>query len=472
MDKYIQIIENDETVKKIIPYLKDTQAYIVGGFIRDILMNTTSPDKDLIIKCDNIKVFSQNMAKELNAHFIELDSENKIYRIVMEDKINYLDITSPIENDFEADIKRRDLTINAIAYDINNKKFTDLTGGIDDIKNKKIRGISDKNFEDDPLRLLRIYRFYAKTGFCIDEHLIELSKTLRNRINLPAKERITTELLKMFEGEYTHCALEKLYESGILEEIFPIYTEVKKVPPNTHHHLDLIHHLIETVKQIQIIYENSRPEVKKYLDSEKYGNVKTLAMLKLSGFMHDIGKPACWTIDEQTQRHRFIQHDIIGAEKVVPILKELKFSKKQIEYVKTLIKYHIYPSGLVSAADVTEKAFLKFYRKMDGYVTDVIILAMADRLSARGVQVTEEMINSNIKNLTKLMNNYIDERENIKPIEKLLDGQDIMEILNIKQGPQLGKIIKGLKEAQISSEVTTKQEAVEYIINFSKSNRI
>ena len=89
------------------------------------------------------------------------DLDNKIYRIVLENKVDYIDITVPIENDFEKDIKRRDLTINAIAYDIQNSKFIDLVGGVEDIKNKKIKGICEQNFIDDPLRLLRIFRFYS-----------------------------------------------------------------------------------------------------------------------------------------------------------------------------------------------------------------------------------------------------------------------------------------------------------------------
>ncbi len=470
MNKYIQKINNDEVIKLIKPYAADVPAYVAGGFVRDIIMEKPSPDRDLIICCEDIKAFSENLAKKLNAHFIELDRINKIYRIVLQDKINYIDITSPVENDFEKDIKRRDLTINAIAYDINNNKFIDLTGGIKDIKNKRIKGISDRNFEDDPLRLLRIFRFYAKTGFNIDIKLIELAKKLHKKINEPAKERITVELLKMFEGEYTYEALLKLDECGLLEEIFPIYKDVRKIPPNSHHHLDLIHHLIETVRQIQIIYENSNEEVKNYLNTVKYANTKEIAFLKLAGFLHDIGKPYCWTIEEETQRHRFIKHDEIGSKLVVPILKDLKFSKKQILYIKQLIKYHIYPSSLVSAPEVSEKAYLKFYRKMEGCVIDVIILAMADRLSARGEKVTKEMVENNINNLTKLLDNYLEQKKNIKPIEKLLDGTDIMELLKISQGPELGKIISALKEAQLSGDVTTKKEAVEFILNNFGSN--
>ena len=460
------LIENDDVIKLIKPYLTDVEAYIVGGFVRDILMNKKSPDRDLILCGCDVEKFSRELADKLNAHFIELDSVNKIYRIVLENKIDYIDITMPIENDFEKDIKRRDLTINAIAYNLKTSEIIDLVGGVDDIKNKKIKGICDKNFEDDPLRLLRIFRFYAKTGFEIDESLIELSKRLYKRINEPAKERVTVELLKMFEGKYCDLALLKLDECGLLEEIFPIYKEVKKIPPNSHHHLDLIHHLIESVRQVQMIYEKSSEEVKNYLETIKYGSVQELAFLKLATFLHDIGKPSCWTIEEDTLRHRFIKHDEIGSKLVIPILKDLKFSKKQIQYVQTLIKYHIYPSSMVSAEDVTDKAFMKFYRKMEGYVIDLIILAMADRLSARGEKITEDIVNKNINALTKLLNDYLEMRKNIKPLEKLLDGRDIMELLNIKQGPQLGEIINALKEAQISGNVTTKEEAINFVIEY------
>ena len=472
MDKYIEKIKNDSVLKLIKPYLKDKKAFLIGGFVRDILMDKDSHDRDLIIIEDELEIFAKDLADKINAYFIELDAVNNIYRLVLEDKINYIDIAKPIENDFEKDIKRRDLTINAIAYDINKEQFIDIVGGINDIKNKKIKGISPQNFEDDPLRLLRIFRFYANTGFDLDKSLIKIVKENYKDINKPAKERITAEILKLFEGKYASDALLKMDECNLLEEIFPIYKEVKKIPSNSHHHLDLFHHLAETVKQLQTLYENSEEEIKKYLDLEKGFGVKTIAFLKMAGFLHDIGKPSCWTIEEETGRHRFIKHDEIGSKLVVPILKNLKFSKKQIEYIKKLIKFHIYPSSMMSAPDVTDRAYMKFYRKMDDCVIDVIFLAEADRLSARGEKVTQEMVDRNISNLSWLLSNYLKMKDNIKPIDKFLDGTDIMEILGISQGPELGKIINALKEAQISGDVNTKQEAIDFVKKFYNLSKL
>lgn len=469
MDKYTKLIENNEIINKIKPYITDKEVYIVGGFIRDILLfEEESPDIDLIVCSSELELFTKDLADKLNAYFIELDPINSIYRLVLEDKIHYIDITKPINNNLEQDVKRRDLTINAILYDINNKNFIDLTGGIKDIEEGVIRGISYDNFNDDPLRLLRIFRFHAKTGFDIEEKLILTAKELHNKINEPAKERINTELLKMFEGKYTDSALLKMDECGLLEEIFPIFKEVKKIPPNSHHHLDLFRHSVETVKQIQNIYETQPENIKSHLDTYKLGGIKLIAFLKSAGFMHDIGKPSCWTIEEETGRHRFIKHDDIGSKLVVPILKHLKFSKKQIEYIKKLIKYHIYPSSLICSEDANDKAYMKFYRKMDDCTIDIIILAMADRLSARGSKVTEEMISKNIEGLKLLLNRYLSMANEIKPIEKLLDGTDIMEILHIKQGKELGEIIKSLKEAQLSGEVNNRDEAVEFIKKLSE----
>jgi hypothetical protein len=238
--------------------------------------------------------------------------------------------------------------------------------------------------------------------------------------------------------------------------------------------------VIETVRQIELLYNDANDDVKKHLNQTDFGGYPRINHLKLAGFLHDIGKPSTWTIEEDKKtiwsvkdgteypkdkpyRHRFIKHDLEGAKLVKPLLKELKFSNKQIEYISDLIRNHIYPSSVISAPSVDNKVMMRYVRKMGENSIDNIILAKADRLSAQGVEVTKEMTEANLNGLDRLLKFYLDVKPTLKPLPKLIDGIEIMEILNIKQSPILGKIINELHEAQLNEEVNTKEEAVEFV---------
>ena len=145
------------------------------------------------------------------------------------------------------------------------------------------------------------------------------------------------------------------------------------------------------------------------------------------------------------------------------ILERVKFSKKQIEYISYIIKKHMYPSAVVSAPDMSEKTMMRYLRKSEDNAIDNILIAQADRLSALGPEITGEIVNNNINALNNLMDFCIETRKNIKPLPKLLDGNEIMQILNIKPSPKLGEILDTLREAQISGDITTKEEAVNFI---------
>ncbi|MBR1907514.1 HD domain-containing protein [bacterium] len=461
-------IKEDLVIKDIVKYSPNIELYCVGGIVRDIYLGKENFDKDLIVNGIDAKDYALMLSQKLDAVFIPLDEVNKIYRLVLKDKKTFIDITNVLNNSIEQDLKRRDFTINSIAVDLRTFELIDINNGLKDLKNKKIRMIEEKNFKDDPLRLLRAYRFQAVTGFDVNSKTEHTIKKYIELINNPSKERINYELMKLFDGDYTVKALLSMEKSGLLYEILPIYLDVKKVPPNTHHHLDLLHHLIETVNQIQNFYKISKPEVKNHLNKIDFGGFSRLAHLKLAGFMHDIGKYSCWTIEEDTGRHRFIKHDDIGAKMAVPILRGLKFSKKQTEYISKMIKHHIYPSHVISSEIVTDKIKMRYIRKMENDVIDNIILAMSDRMSARGKAVTEEMVKDNISGLTNLLNFYLEIKDTLEPLPKLLDGEEIMEILNLKPSKELGNVIKQLKEAQLNGDVNTKEDAVKYIKSMQK----
>lgn len=431
----------DEILNSIDEIIEDKKVYLVGGYLRNYFLNNKiSSDRDLVVLGDS-KALAYEISEKLDGTFIELDNENQIYRVVLADKINYFDISKALNDDLDDDIKRRDFTINSIFYDLNKKEIYDPLNGIDDIKNKILKTSDFNNFLDDPLRFLRLYRFSSLLDFNIDEKLNDFVKNNFNLINQVAKERINYEIIKIFEGKYVVKTLLKMYEDGTLEQIFPFVKEIKRIPSNSHHHLDLIHHSIETVKQIK----TNNP------------------ILKITAFYHDIGKPSTWTI-EPVGRHRFIGHDLKGAEIAKKELENLKFSNKQISYITKMIKYHIYPASLINSAD-NKKAFARFARKLGADALDVIALSRADRLSALGEAVTKEMLEKSLNHLDELEKYCESLKDSLNHPKCLLDGREIMEILNLKPSKKIGELIEELLELQLTGEVSTKNEAILYIKN-------
>lgn len=442
---------------------KLNEGYLVGGSVRDFFLGKSFTDRDIAIK--GAKEFSEKVSKLFDGTLITLDSENQIYRVVLKDKVNYLDISEIVGDSIEEDLTRRDFTINAIAFDLKKEIFIDTTGGEKDLKNSILRQYKDSNFEDDPLRILRAFRFLSTTGFKPAEELLDAIKRYKNLLLKPSAERICYELMKLFGGKYCADTLLLMDKVGILDTLCPFVREMKQVSPNSHHHLDLFHHSVETVRNIQILYDEGDSVIREHLDKIDFGGFPRINHLKLSGFLHDIGKFSTWTIEKDTGRHRFIKHDDVGSKMCVKYLKDLKFSKKQIEYISAMIKTHIYPSNVVASPDLSEKVMMRYLRKMEDNVVDNIILAKSDRLSARGEDITEDIINSNLEGLNRLLAFYFEKKDTMKPLPKLLDGNEIMEILHIKPSKKLGEILEALHEEQLNGNINTKQEAENFIIN-------
>ena len=135
-----------------------------------------------------------------------------------------------------------------------------------------------------------------------------------------------------------------------------------------------------------------------------------------------------------------------------------------------MIRHHIYPSNVIVSPDLDNKVMMRYVRKMEDNVIDNIILAKADRLSAQGKDVTKEMSENNLNGLNKLLSFYLEVKPTLKPLPKLLDGNEIMDILNIKQSPLLGNIINELHEAQLNGDVNSKEEAIHFIKNHNTKN--
>ena len=233
-------IKDDFILKEI------NEGYLVGGSIRDLYTKKCELcDRDISIK--GAEKFAKKIANQFDATLITLDSENQIFRVVLKDKINYLDISELQGKTIEDDLKRRDFTINAIAYDLAQDKFIDVTGGLQDLKNGILRHIDDKNFEDDPLRILRAFRFYAVTGFEMTDELnnktVEEDKALAKVFRNNEKPIVTMMLIFINVIVYL---LSLVDYNGILNNFANYYLYVQngeyyRLITAAFFHADLIH---------------------------------------------------------------------------------------------------------------------------------------------------------------------------------------------------------------------------------------
>jgi len=458
-------LQDKTVINEITPLLdSNSELYIVGGYLRDMYFGKQSFDIDFIVKGQNAIDLARNFADNTNRYFILLDDEFEIARVVDKDKTHYFDFARCENDDINTDISRRDLTINTLCAKVfPDFKVIDKYNSMHDFKTATIKTLSEKNLLDDPLRILRVYRFASLLDFDIDDETLQFTQKYCNLIHNVAKERILTELLKFFEGKNSAKYLDIMNKTGLLFNLFEILKREESIPPNTHHHLALIDHSIETVRQLEMKIENAPDFVQEKLNSYQTNGIKYLSLLKIAALLHDVGKPDTWTIEENG-RHRFINHDSVGAELLKPILRDMKFSKAQIKYITTLVKNHIYPSQLAKDnEDATEKVVFRMFRKLENCTVDVLLLAMADRLSAQGPAITKEMTDNNINHLTKYLYMYKDFSENEKPLPKLIDGNEISETFGVKRGKDLGVVIQALKNAQLSGEVTSKEDAINFI---------
>lgn len=435
----------------------NVELYAVGGYIRDILLSREYFDRDYVVKGMPAIDFARKAADIFDGSFVLLDETHDIARVVMPDKINTLDFAGCVGESIYTDLEDRDFTINAIACRLlkSDSELIDPFNGLLDLNNNIIRIVSEKSFKNDPLRLLRAFRFGAQLDFLIENKTLGLIFQQKELINNVAVERINNELMKLLGADNAAKHLMIMKETGLLFEILPELIPQKDIPPNLHHHLCLIDHSIESVRQVELNH------IKFMIKPEN------MSILKLSALLHDIGKPSTWTIEEDG-RHRFIKHEDVGADLLLDVLKRLKFSKKEIKHAASLVKNHLYPSQLIKEGidSLSDKAIMRFFRKIGEQVPELLSLAMADRKSALGPEITQEIVENNINGLLLLHKKFIENAQALEELPKLASGEDVMEILKIDRGPQVGEILKELRELQITGDISSREEALEFIKHY------
>jgi poly(A) polymerase len=458
------------------------QIYLVGGFVRDWILNRETMDIDFTINGDVIPV-AQELAQNVGGTVILLDNVNRIARVVaLIDSRKWQCDFANFYSGIEEDLHRRDFTIDSMAIDLNDfvnnyLHIIDPFNGQEDIARKLVKSVTADVFKDDPVRLLRAVRIAAELGFTIDFATENLMRAYSDLIKFVAGEKLRSELVRLLNTRGAGHWLQSLDTLNILMELIPELRLTKNVEQPKEHYWDVFEHSLQTVNAVEFILGEgdwncgmgkmleSFPvikEIEDHLGIEVSSDSNRKVLLKLGCLLHDIAKPQTKNI-EQDGKIRFIGHGREGATTAAEILNRLRFSNKEIKIVQNLVSYHLRPVQMAHAGCMpTSRAVYRFFRDAGDDSKDILYLALADYLAARGPNLNVEDWKQHCFLIEHILNvNHHQECVTL-PV-KLIDGNDVMEVFSLTSGPLVGKLLSLVLEAQAVGEICTRDEAIALI---------
>lgn len=413
------------------------EAYWAGGCVRDMLLGKIPQDYDIVTNAKPEEV--ERLLKKtipIGKQFgviLAIENEHHFEIATFRSDSGYSDGRRPdavLFTHAEEDAKRRDFTINGIFYDPIHKKVYDYVGGQKDLEEHMIRFIGDphERILEDHLRILRAIRFKNTLQF---QYHPDTYAAIVKHAKLSQKvsgERLRDELNKILLSDHATDALEDLLETGVLKEILPEIYAMKGVaqPYQYHHEGDVWEH------------------AKRSLDSlSKYASLP----LRWATFLHDVGKPVTFLLKE---RIRFDHHAEEGAKIAQTLLRRLHFSRKEIQHITWLIEHHMMLNQLLEMPVGRQRHWFHL-----PYFKDLLALFEAD---IAGTDPARYEV------YTKLRELYEETLSKMPKVPKpLLTGNEIMEILQMKPGKEVGKIAEELREKQLAHEINTKKQAIHWM---------
>ena len=481
----------------IAKYTPSTEAYVAGGWVRDKLIGIPFNDIDILLSNMSGEDFAKLLARHLNIQDPHVIRENPEKSKNVETAKMYLPLSSGTEQELDfvrarsevysdesripevkeatprEDSYRRDLTINALFYDIRNNQVIDFTGqGIKDLISRTIRapGNPIDRFREDPLRVLRVIRFAAKYNGKIDPATYEamMDPEIRAkivRLDVPkalAKERVGEEITKMLKNPNSEYALQLLKDTGLWQDIVTQALTGTKYEGqmealdmeqnNPHHMLNVWGHTMQVAKN----FMENMPEVEEE---------KRVVML-LSILMHDIGK-LFKEIHTENKTHpgrtSYIGHELESREISEHIMRFLKMEGNLMKQVGLLSRHHMRPHKFTEGPDGSARAMRKFVRQMGEKGLnwlDVFNLAMADAQS-KGMEV-DPAVTQRYRDLETQLNDAmisIQSAPDKTTVDSILNGNEIMQILNVKPGPWMSEMTEFVKDLKDENPNITKEEA-------------
>jgi poly(A) polymerase len=449
---------------------KKVKIYLVGGILRDLILKREkqNPDLDFCVRKGAI-AFGRALSKSIKSGFVILDKERGYCRLVKKigKRIYTLDFTDFRGRNLEEDLLHRDFTINAMALDLDKDLMIDPYSGSKDLESRTIRLVQEKNFREDPLRILRALSLSAIFGLKIDKQTLKLMQRDKKRLETVSSERIRDELFKILDTPRAFDYLAQMDKLKILELIFPEIKIMRGVKQGPYHHLDVWKHSLETVKQLEALFTElkNHKDIGAYLDEVISAERSRRSLLKLGALLHDIGKPGA--LRHKAGKTIFHGHERLGTKISEEIVKRLKLSNDDWEALKKMVFWHLRPGYLADNPVPSKRAKFRYFRDTQEESISVLLLSMADQRATRGRLTSEEDRTQHERVCLELIKEYFRQKKTVKP-KKLINGDILIKKFKLKPSPLIGKILSELEELQAIGRIKTREEALKAARKFIK----
>ncbi len=470
-ERLTQELAKDAFIQKLTGVLGEN-AYLVGGFIRDCLIGRRANDIDLVIAGD-FESAVKRASSRLGVSAFSLGERFCSKRLSLPGKT--IDFAPVYGSSIVEDLLRRDFGINALAVPltacggkIREEVIVDPSGGLIDLAKGEISAVSEKALIEDPVRILRAFRFMAELEFKLEEITETLLQLHADELTHSPGERIREELLFTLNQPNCFPALKLMDELGILEVVFPELTGLRGVTQNEYHHLPVYEHSLECVRELEVLFhrwEGIKEELHQPL-AEHLSEVVNppgtrFALTKLALILHDVGKPL--TREEQTDgKITFHGHQKVGRDLAKPALERLRMGTRERDLILLLIEEHLRVGFYCNEVELTPKLIYRYENKLGDATVMGAVHALADARATRGTAGDEKFQATHTQVVNEILWHHFFDKGITSP-SALLDGNEIMDVTGFPPGPVIGRLKETLLEAQVEGEITTREEAISFV---------
>ncbi|MCX7855279.1 MAG: HD domain-containing protein [Anaerolineae bacterium] len=473
---------------------RGVQVWPVGGCVRDLLLGRPVHDWDFAVDRDALGL-ARAVADGLRGAYYPLDEERDTGRVVVrrEGRRVELDFARLRGPDLESDLRDRDFTINAIAIGPDGE-LIDPTGGLTDLQARLVRAVGPYAFDQDPLRMLRAVRIVAERGLRLEVRTAQWIIERAGQLPHAAPERIRDEFVRLLNARSVAYHLQLLDELGLMTSILPdveALREQRQTPPHRYNvwwhtlmTVDAAEHILRRIGVVggeaETLYADAPDwawgEIQETLAPFTSALIRHLrrpttapryrrTILLLAALLHDVGKPPTAT-EELKPGHahpvlHFYGHESAGARRAAEWMRDLRFSRAETESVATMVRAHLRPSQIAEApGGVTGRAAYRFFRATGDAGVEVVLLALADHLAIWGPNLQPERWARRQAAARALLEYFFHRSQGAVAPPPLVNGRDLMTELGLSEGPEVGRLLEAVREAQAAGEVTTREEAL------------